>query len=606
MLLARRPATPEVAARLPGDVHDDAPGTTGPSRPSSQRIDAVVLMVAVVAPSLFLPFTSAPFTDGKLLAVLAAAAMAVPSLRRCDRRLAVAAGAWVAAVAAATITGVHPLASLLGREDQANGLVLFSACAVLLVAGTRVTGELKARLAAWLMWTGVAASLVAAVARFSPAVVRVVFGRPLGFEAAGLPPLGHPVFVGAFLGVSMAAAAFVARTRPRLATLVILVLTSGISITGKRGPLAAGVAALIVAATAVRLPRRRTVALVAVSIVVAASWTGFDAIVKPSVPVSAARRLDELGSGSALARPYVWMSSARAWSRRPVLGWGPGATDVANLSSATMREASVTGRVFGDAHNIFVESAVTTGVAGTGALVGLLGVVLMRMRRARPGWVAGAVVALGVHHLLQPVNVSLTPLLFLLLGVGAASTVSWSPRARLRWSVTPLVLVVVVAMSGLALIRLAASTMEANGRTYYSRSHDSLAESIRIEPWRVTALSALITELAVDARSRPAMAGKVRRLTGRLLREHPWSLNVRLVAADAEFLMRNAPAAAALLDEHLVIFPHDAMALAFRARVAESLGDEKGARRFREASLRLEPEGPAKHRESPSSRAGGS
>lgn len=604
MLLDKRPATPELVAGLPGGVHDDAADASGPSRPASQRLDVVVLMVAVVAPSLFLPFTSAPFTDGKLVVVLAAAAMAVPSLRRCDRRLAWAAGSWVAAVAAATILGVHPLTSMLGREDQGSGLALVAACAVLLVAGTRVTGRLKARLAAWLMWTGVAASLVAAAARFSPALVRAVFGRPLGFEAAGLPPLGHPVYVGAFLGVSMAATAFVARTRPRLAAVAIIVLTSGISITGKRAPVAAGVAALIVAASAVHLPRRRIAALAAVSVVVAASWTGFDAIAKPSVPLSAARRLDELASGSALARPYVWMSSARAWSRRPVLGWGPGATGVANLSSATMREASVTGRVFTDAHNILVESAVTTGIAGAGALIGLLGFVLLRMRRAGPGWIAGAVVALGAHHLLQPVNVSLTPLLFLLLGVGVASAVPGTPGDRRRGLLSPVVLVAAVAMSGLAMTRLAASTMEANGRTYYSRTHDSLGAATRIEPWRMTALSALITQLALDARSRPDVAREVRLLTGRLLREHRWSLNARLIAADAEFLMRNIPAAAALLDQHLAIFPHDAMALAFRARIAEALGDSVGARRFREASLRLEPQGPAKNTGLPSSRAG--
>lgn len=604
MLLDRRPATPELVAGRPEDGCDDAAGDARPLRAASQRLDAAVLMTAVVAPSLFLPFSSAPFTDGKLVAVLVAAAMAVPSLRRCDRRLALAAGAWVASAAAATVLGVHPLASVLGREDQGSGLALVAACAVLLIAGTRVSGHLKARLAAWLMWTGMVAALVAAVARFSPTLVRAVFGRPLGFEAAGLPPLGHPVYVGAFLGVSMAAAAFVARTRPRVAMVAIVILTSGISITGKRAPVAAGVAGLIVAAAAVRLPRRRITALAAVSIVVAASWTGYDAIARPSVPVSAARRLDELGSGSALARPYVWMSSARALGRRPVLGWGPGATGVANLSSATMREASVTGRVFTDAHNIFVETAVTAGIAGSGALIGLLGFVLLRMRRAGPGWVAGAVFALGVHHLLQPLNVSLTPLLFLLLGVGAASAMPRSPTPRRRRSLAPVVLVLVVAMAGLSLARLAASTMEANGRTYYSRSHDALVVATRIEPWRVTALSALITELALDARSKPEVASEVRRLTARFVREHRWSLNARLVAADAEFLMRNMPAAAALLDRHLAIFPHDAMALAFRARVAEALGDTLGARRFREASLRLEPQGPAKDIGLPSSRAG--
>src|SRR5207244_11057204 len=109
----------------------------------------------------------------------------------------------------------------------------------------------------------------------------------------------------------------------------------------------------------------------------------------------------------------------------------------------------------------------------------------MRRVPAARSWSLAGAVALLAFQLGEPVNVAITPILFLLLGICAAArpprAVSDAPgRIRLR----PLAIACVAVLGGgaiLAAVALGASTLEQWGRSYGELWADRAAT--RIAPW---------------------------------------------------------------------------------------------------------------------------
>src|SRR5205823_5391429 len=63
-------------------------------------------------------------------------------------------------------------------------------------------------------------------------------------------------------------------------------------------------------------------------------------------------------------RLIVYSADAHGLLDRPVLGWGPGNTWSAYLSSATPAQIRAAGRGWADAHDLFLEIAVGAGIPG--------------------------------------------------------------------------------------------------------------------------------------------------------------------------------------------------------------------------------------------------
>ncbi len=120
-------------------------------------------------------------------------------------------------------------------------------------------------------------------------------------------------------------------------------------------------------------------------------------------------------------RVTVWRVMARASLDRPMLGWGPGSAGSGYLATATMSEVEEAGRRWSDAHDLFLETAVTSGAFGLAALVWL--VVLLTARSLRAGrdraWAFGAAAGLAAYSVVEPIGLVLTPLLFLFAGIAA-------------------------------------------------------------------------------------------------------------------------------------------------------------------------------------------
>jgi hypothetical protein len=379
--------------------------------------------------------------------------------------------------------------------------------------------------------------------------------------------LGEPVFLAALMAAGVAAAIGVERLPPPALAGILTLLTSALALTTKRVGWVALAAALAVALVRCRPARTRAVLIVGLVALTLATWTALDPYLPTEEP-SAARRFSQLSSGSAKARTDALAGLGRAWRERPVVGWGPGNTWSAHMTSARATELRHGERGVADAHNLLMESAVSTGVLGLAALV-FLGAVTIKQIRKGPrahGWAAGAAAALAVSHLLQPLNLSLTPLLFLLAGIATRSPppVAEPDDEPVPTRMTRMAGPFLRATSGLLLAAslvvslqlLAAAILEQHGRTYAAEW--ALRTSARIAPQRISGAEALAQHLAFDGRTGDAGAAREAvSLATRTVRQHPWNPGVRLALADVYLMLRDPERARVWIERQRALFPGD-------------------------------------------------
>lgn len=126
-----------------------------------------------------------------------------------------------------------------------------------------------------------------------------------------------------------------------------------------------------------------------------------------------------------------WRTALEGLPHHLLIGAGPG-----ELISGTAPYISLAfgkaldGRLFADAHDLFVEVLVTTGVVGFVCFVAWLGLTL---RWARDAFV-GFALALFAVTLVEPLNVGVAPLAFLALGAGLAGWLTSHERGGLAWA----------------------------------------------------------------------------------------------------------------------------------------------------------------------------
>jgi O-antigen ligase len=498
-----------------------------------------------------------------------------------DPRLVFVAGMWAAALLLSAVLGLDPWWSILGPENQGTGVLALGASAYLLCAGNALPDQLRQRVPRWVFWTGVVVSVVAVIGRF------VDVGGETWSLGALSSTIGHRVFVGGFVAAAIVAALGM-ELGPR-AYVGLLALGSGLAVSAARAAWV-GLAVAVVVVLVRRRKRWRHVAAVVVPVTIAiGGWTAADPLLPTSADVgfSAAARFGQLGEGSASERIPVWRANIRAFADDPVLGSGPGTSWNGFLRRATPAELRRSTREYGDAHNLVVEMAATTGILGIATLTALFLVALVRLRGAPADrdWALGAVVVLTIVLGLQPLNIVLVPLLMLAFGMSLRSPLRASTSVSIRSA--PLVLLLIALLLGT--VRFVASSLERYGSTYDSVA--ALRWATRIEPWRTDAAIELAKLRAFDHREGKAgAADDAHRRAARIVDGHPWHPGVRLAASNVELLLDDHDAAKAWLDEQLTIFPHDPLALASRATLALQLEDLEAAESFARRALEIDPD----------------
>ena len=210
---------------------------------------------------------------------------------------------------------------------------------------------------------------------------------------------------------------------------------------------------------------------------------------------------------------------------------------------------------------------VETGVIGLVLLAVLVAMLLARAwprsRSAERAPAFAAAILLGVTSMIEPVNLVVTPLLFLFLAVagpvsGHVVAARWPPVGR-RVGRAAVALALGVSLV-VSVQMLAAASLERWGRVYGEPW--ALQAALRVQPWRLTSTERLALIWALDGRAGDEAAGeRARDLMAGAVDEHPWDPDVRPWAADVETLLDDEAAARAWIEEHLDRFPGDERAV---------------------------------------------
>jgi hypothetical protein len=347
---------------------------------------------------------------------------------------------------------------------------------------------------------------------------------------------------------------------------LLILLGSGLGAIGERSAYVVPAVAIAVAAWRCRPGFGHVAIVVGVVVAVLLGWVALGRSLPATLDaVSPVAQFQT--SAAETDRLIVYSADLRGALERPLFGWGPGNTWSAYLSSATVDEVKQAHAHWGDAHDLPLEVAVTAGLPGLLALVALLGAAILRIRRGTnpPGWALASLVALAVFQLGEPLSLSVTPLLFLILGICAArgvrrgesaSSTPWrsrDPARRLspaRWATAA----VIAGAFGVSVLVLASSTLEQWGRSYDEVW--AYRSALRLQPWRVTAAEGLAVHLALDGRSGdPAARAEAETLVADTVARHPWEPTVRLTAHDVAVLLDRPSEARAWRAQQLALFP---------------------------------------------------
>lgn len=533
-----------------------------------QALEAGLFLLVVALPLAFFPQSRSAFLDVKILLLAGGTFLMWIGGLPLDRRIALPAFAWGGVVILAAIVGVDRVESLIGTV-RGSGLVLLLCVAALVAMAPSLPEGLLERARRWLLWTGLIVAVGAVTSRLAPELLEPI-ARRVAFVGS---TLGNPVRLTALLAACIPA--LLAEKRWRwTAVLALVVLGLGLASAEERSAYVLPVVAIAATAWFVRPGWRRVATATGVIAAVLALWA-----LAPTSAVSNAPtdRFTAVGQFQTLEgerqRFAVYQVNVRAFADRPVFGWGPANTWSGFLSSGTADQIDVAGRNWADAHNIVLELAVVTGVIGLVAFGWLVFRLAPRTLRPPSGrrWAAAAAVTLVAFALVEPLDVVLTPLLFLLAGAaagrmtGVVAVPSAAEAGRRGWSpgisaaARAATVVVLAASTVLAAANLGASALEEWGHSH-AESNWALRAARDFAPWRLTAAEALAISLAVDGRAGDdAAAAEARDVVGTVVERHPLNPGVRLLAADVELLLRNFPATQDWIREQLATFPNDSV-----------------------------------------------
>lgn len=354
------------------------------------------------------------------------------------RRATWAARAFIGLAAISALLSSNPDLSTTGSWNQGTGLVLLLAAGGSWAIGVRLRGG-DIRLLTRAVILGCAANAGVACLQMAFDLSSIELGRFLG-RATGLQQ--SPIFLGPVLVAGLSLLLEPLSRRRWWAGWALLLSAMGVALADSRGALL-----LIPPVLAWGLHRfgiRPILGAGLILILGVASATVVDRppeaspnplsqpIEESEAPVEESEApVEHTNQESRPLSPRfaTWRSSHQALLDRPLFGAGPGSFREATIAYRPEIVARDTpDRYFTDAHNFVVEHLVTTGLAGTAAL--LLWLTLAARRSQGVFGVFAAV--LGVAHLFQPENPVMTPVAFLALGA-AATRSRVEPETKRSW-----------------------------------------------------------------------------------------------------------------------------------------------------------------------------
>ncbi len=409
----------------------DPPDAAGRPRQGPSAWGTVAFGIALVVPLASVPVVDLPTWAVRWALLPALAGLGLPLLALVRERAARWALAWLAWAALATALAPQPVVAFWGEYRVGTGLVFLLAVAGAWAIGARAGADAARPVATGLLAGCTANAVIAIVAQLTDLTafgVAPQYGRAVGLY-------GNPVYLAELLTGGLWIALRRLDRRPGAgAAAAAVAIAAAIELSGSRAALVLiGVAALVGVAKA---PGRRFVmaAVVAGGVALGAGV----AAIAPGSATGTDRVSTVAVADSGIApRAATWEAALSALGSRPLWGWGPSGTLAATGPRRTLTVARDEGpdMMFADAHDLAVESAVTTGVVGLALLVAWLwtAVAAARRSRARSEGLLGFAALVAAVSLVEPAHVGVTPLAALALGAAggfAAVAPCSSPHRR--------------------------------------------------------------------------------------------------------------------------------------------------------------------------------
>ncbi len=414
------------------------------------RLAEGLLLLLPLAPFLVIP-TPSPSEFGGAVAVRALAVVALPLAALAWAGAGVVlrhpvfrwTGMWLVVALAAGLLSPDPGRALLGEHLRAEGWIQYLAWAALSFAGALTFSDTTRwrRFAAWSVAVALAGGTVAVATEVLAWLVSpdgafnyrpygwymnpLFFGNAMALQAGVafslVPGAGRRRWLYAVAGSGLGLLALVSGSRSVLMGIAVAVPVALVALRAAGGA---------------RLHVRR-------SALVAAAAAALLLILVLAAPGSFLRLAHfTTGDASVAGRFLVWRADVAFIRERPLLGWGLEHQLPLFYRFFTADFLPVTREVFDRAHNALVESALTTGILGTAAAIGLFAAlgrtVLGRMRREQ-GFRAEGAAFLGMlaHVAVADQFGFLTPLTLVALvplsGRIVGGEISRRSAARVRW-----------------------------------------------------------------------------------------------------------------------------------------------------------------------------
>ncbi|HEX7165494.1 MAG TPA: O-antigen ligase family protein, partial [Acidimicrobiales bacterium] len=394
------------------DTPDEAPGLS--------LADMAAAALAFLIPVGYLTAVTAPFWTVKAVLILVAIPVGLVCLvgllaHEHDRAPAIAGLGFLSVALLSVVFSDNPHLAFFGGYARGTGWLFIAGLLALWAIGRTVT-EQGARVVSLALGAAIVVNAAVCIAQHLTNLEAYSLALFDG-RATGL--VGNPVHVATLFagGTFLAVSAF----RQSFGWGVVLVAcAAGVQASGSRFALAG----LVVAAAWGLVRGRHLRAVAMVGLLAAGAAIGTVAVGSTDGASSSSRVAQGVGDNSTKQRLYTWRSAVTAVSKKPVLGNGPGRY-VTGAERYRPLELVRSGNdsFFDDAHNIIVEYAVTTGLAGVTALAAFA---LLAFRRAR-GPLAAFALGAGGMLLVQPLHVGTVPLAFLALGAaGPPVVLAWS------------------------------------------------------------------------------------------------------------------------------------------------------------------------------------
>jgi O-antigen ligase len=412
------------------------PRSRGPAAVTAVGIAIVLPLAATTSldlPSWSLRWALLPTIVGAGIAALVGIATR-PGPARVPARWALA---WLAWAIIATLLAPNPMTALWGEYGVGTGLVFLLALGGAWAIGTRAGPQARPLIANALI-IGCTANAALAVAE------QLVDLRAFGvavYEGRSAGLYGNPVYLagllagGLWLTLWQLARPQSTTARGRVAVVAAAALmAAGIELSGSRAALLVAVGAAVVTARSVR--GRWRVGIVAVVAAGIAAGALIGAVAPGST--TSTDRVTGVAEATDGYKPRIatWEAGISALGPRVLWGFGPNGVLAATGPRRTLTIARSEGpdTMFADAHNLAVESVVTTGVVGLALLIiWLWGAVGLAWRERRHRWghgllgFAGMVAAVS---LLEPLHVGVTPLALLALGAAGSAALPSQDEAQ--------------------------------------------------------------------------------------------------------------------------------------------------------------------------------